>query len=90
MLKLFVNRCLAEAERRQCTSIAFPALGSYLMIFPPVLVAKMMFKAVEKFGETENPKYLKTVNFVLNPLEETVTEVVSDHFGDIKDVHCFF
>lgn len=75
MLKLFITRCLAEAEQRQCTSIAFPALGSSLLVFPPVLVAKVMFKAVETFGEIEKPVHLKHVDFVLNPIEKEVIEV---------------
>ena len=75
MLKLFVSRCMIEAEHRQYTSIAFPAMGSSLLVFPPILVAKVMFKAVEKFGEAKNPQHLKRVDFVLNPLEKEVIEV---------------
>lgn len=75
MLKLFVSRCMIEAEHRQYTSIAFPAMGSSLLVFPPILVAKVMFKAVEKFGEAQNPQHLKPVDFVLNPLEKEVIEV---------------
>ncbi|VDI75050.1 Hypothetical predicted protein [Mytilus galloprovincialis] len=81
MLKLFITRCLAEAEQRQCTSIAFPALGSSLLVFPPVLVAKVMFKAVETFGEIEKPVHLKRVDFVLNPIEKEVIEI----FENVQD-----
>ncbi|XP_052082223.1 uncharacterized protein LOC127719906 [Mytilus californianus] len=81
MLKLFITRCLAEAEKRQFTSIAFPALGSSLLVFPPVLVAKVMFKAVETFGEIEKPVHLKSVDFVLNPIEKEVIEI----FENVQD-----
>ncbi|CAG2231085.1 unnamed protein product [Mytilus edulis] len=81
MLRLFITRCLAEAEQRQCTSIAFPALGSSLLVFPPVLVAKVMFKAVETFGEIEKPVHLKRVDFVLNPIEKEVIEI----FENVQD-----
>jgi hypothetical protein len=50
-------------------------MGSSLIVFPPILVAKVMFKAVEKFGEAKNPQHLKRVDFVLNPLEKEVIEV---------------
>ena len=59
-----MTRCLKEAEERKLSSIAFPALGTGILGYPPCLMAKTMFDAVEEYQKT-NPKYLKTVHFVL-------------------------
>lgn len=59
-----MTRCLREAEKRKMSSIAFPALGTGTLGYPLCLTAKTMFDAVEEYQKT-NPKYLKTVHFVL-------------------------
>ncbi|CAC5395812.1 unnamed protein product [Mytilus coruscus] len=64
ILKNIVIKCLKEAEDRKMTSIAFPALGTGTLGYPPCLVAKTMFAAVDEYGRT-HPTYLKQVYFVL-------------------------
>jgi O-acetyl-ADP-ribose deacetylase (regulator of RNase III) len=63
-LKTLITRCLKKAEKNKLSCIAFPALGTGTLGYPPCLTAKAMFDAVEEYQKT-NPKYLKTVHFVL-------------------------
>jgi O-acetyl-ADP-ribose deacetylase (regulator of RNase III) len=39
-----MTRCLKEAEERKLSSIAFPALGTGILGYPPCLTAKTMFE----------------------------------------------
>ncbi|CAC5395808.1 PARP10_14_15 [Mytilus coruscus] len=64
ILKNIMIKCLKGAEDRKMTSIAFPALGTGTLGYPPCLVAKTMFAAVKEYEKT-NPTYLKQVYFVL-------------------------
>ncbi|CAG2222955.1 PARP10_14_15 [Mytilus edulis] len=65
ILKNLMTRCLKEAAERKYESIAFPALGTGTLGYPPCLVAKTMFDAVYEFGRTRKGKALKEVHFVL-------------------------
>ncbi|XP_052083507.1 uncharacterized protein LOC127720795 [Mytilus californianus] len=64
ILKNIMIRCMNEAEERKMTSIAFPALGTGKLGYPPCFVAKTMFAAVDDYERT-NPTYLKQVYIVL-------------------------
>ena len=63
-MKTLITRCLKKAEKNKLSCIAFPALGTGTLGYPPCLTAKAMFDAVEEYQKT-NPKHLKTVHFVL-------------------------
>ncbi|VDI83029.1 Hypothetical predicted protein [Mytilus galloprovincialis] len=65
ILKSIIIRCLKEAEIRMLSSIAFPALGTGTLGYPPCLVAKTMFEAVYDFKKSKSLEYLRDVYFVL-------------------------
>lgn len=56
------------------SSIAFPALGTGNLGYPPCLVAKTMFEAVYDFRKSKKLEYLRDVYFVL--YEDKDLEVV--------------
>ncbi len=57
-------RVLLEAERRGCTSLAFPALGTGVGEVPMALGAKLMLEAVRTFAQLA-PQRVRTVRVVL-------------------------
>jgi len=57
-------RVLLEAERRGCTSLAFPALGTGVGEVPMALGAKLMLEAVRTFAQLA-PQCVRTVRIVL-------------------------
>lgn len=56
-------------------SIAFPAIGTGTLRYPPNIAASKMFQAVEEVAATSNLKYLREVNFVIFPTDEHVLQV---------------
>ncbi|CAG2222956.1 PARP10_14_15 [Mytilus edulis] len=81
ILKNIVIRCLKAAEKSEMTSIAFPALGTGTLGYPPCLVAKTMFAAVDEYEKT-NPTYLKRVVFVV--FEDNVVFQIFENIGKWK------
>ncbi|OCT60889.1 protein mono-ADP-ribosyltransferase PARP14 [Xenopus laevis] len=67
MLREIIHICLSSTEKKQMTSITFPAIGTGALSFPKNLVAALMFEEVEKFTGSKNVQYLQEVNFVLHP-----------------------
>lgn len=57
-------RVLLEAERRGCTSLAFPALGTGVGEVPMALGAKLMLETVRTFAQLA-PAHVRTVRIVL-------------------------
>ncbi|XP_060584294.1 uncharacterized protein LOC132740414 [Ruditapes philippinarum] len=65
-LQSFVLDCLKEAEKCNCSSIAFPALGVGNLNYPPKEVQAAMFDAVEEFNMSCTCQTsLQDVKFVL-------------------------
>ncbi|XP_060561348.1 uncharacterized protein LOC132721111 isoform X2 [Ruditapes philippinarum] len=65
-LKRFVLDCLKEAESCNCSSIAFPALGTGNLNYPLYEVKAAMFDAVEEFNMScTGGTSLQDVKFVL-------------------------
>ncbi|XP_053389477.1 protein mono-ADP-ribosyltransferase PARP14-like, partial [Mercenaria mercenaria] len=60
-----VTNCLAEAQRQNQTSIAFPAIGTGNLGFPKDVVAREMFKAVSKFSAANPNSSVKDVRFIV-------------------------
>ena len=56
---------MVEADRLGMTSIAFPALGTGYLGYPPKLVASTMFYAVENFDKLKSKTSIKIVNCVV-------------------------
>ncbi|XP_063410544.1 uncharacterized protein LOC134693634 [Mytilus trossulus] len=68
ILKNIVIKCLNEAENKKMASIAFPALGTGTLGYPPSVVANTMFAAVDEYERT-NPKRVVFVLFEDNVFE---------------------
>ena len=64
-----------KANARGLSSIAFPALGTGKLQFPPDKVADAMFQAVSKFNRNVGLKTLKTVLFVVSEKDPKILEV---------------
>ncbi|XP_053407780.1 protein mono-ADP-ribosyltransferase PARP14-like isoform X2 [Mercenaria mercenaria] len=64
-LHKLVTSCLAEAQRQNQTSIAFPAIGTGNLGFPKDIVAREMFKAVSKFSAANPNPSVKDVRFIV-------------------------
>ena len=60
-----MSSCLQEADKRQATSIAFPAVGTGQLGFPRDIVAKEMFSAVGKFENKHRNSSVTEVKFVV-------------------------
>lgn len=70
VLEKFIRNCLMKAETHQVKSIAFPALGTGNLGYPPEFVAEKMFHTVEKFAKEIVPKKLSEVCFVIYPTDD--------------------
>ena len=65
--KLFhkvLTACLRKAEDRNCTSIAFPAIGTGIHGCNPQQAATVMLHAIHTFSSFK-PKHLKTIQIVI-------------------------
>ncbi|KAM3917234.1 protein mono-ADP-ribosyltransferase PARP14 isoform 2-T2 [Leptodactylus fuscus] len=74
-----IQTCLDLVERRQLTSITFPAIGTGVLGFPRSLVATLMFEEVLNFSKTPQNQFLKEVTFMLHPNDkETIKEFTKE------------
>ncbi|CAC5392793.1 unnamed protein product [Mytilus coruscus] len=90
----FVKNCLKKADELDMSSIAFPAIGTGKLRYPPNIAASKMFQAVEEVAAATYFQYLKEVNFVIFPTDENVLQHIwntmqnsnTDAFDNRKDV----
>ena len=61
VLKQFVAECLLKADEENCNSVAFPALGTGNLRYPPRNVAEAMLDGVENYIDETMSGTLKTV-----------------------------
>ncbi|XP_062604645.1 protein mono-ADP-ribosyltransferase PARP14-like [Saccostrea cucullata] len=61
----FVNECLRLADMNQMSSIAFPALGTGRLGYPPEQAAKTMFRCCREFHSRNRDTSLKEILFVI-------------------------
>ncbi|XP_018091092.1 protein mono-ADP-ribosyltransferase PARP14 isoform X2 [Xenopus laevis] len=80
-LREIIHTCLSSTEKKQMTSITFPAIGTGALSFPKNLVAAIMFEEVEKFTGSKNIQHLQEVNFVLHPSD---MDTITAFFGELK------
>ncbi|XP_015674623.1 protein mono-ADP-ribosyltransferase PARP14 [Protobothrops mucrosquamatus] len=69
-----IEECLKVTEQLSLSSITFPAIGTGNLGYPKQYVAKLFFDEVFKFSQTENPKSLKEVHFVLHASDTTTVQ----------------
>ena len=72
-----VTKCLKVCEEKECSSIAFPALGAGNLHYPALVVAKVMINAVHNyFQANRTTTCIKEVKFVIF-VNETYNEFKS-------------
>ncbi|XP_052082733.1 uncharacterized protein LOC127720272 isoform X2 [Mytilus californianus] len=71
----FIKNCLNTAVDLNMKSIAFPALGTGNLSYPPNIVASSMFLVVDKFASDYNVGALTEINFVIFPADTSVLQV---------------
>ncbi|XP_070193016.1 uncharacterized protein [Littorina saxatilis] len=72
-VKTNVTKCLEKAEKYQLDSVAFPAIGTGTLQYPPDIVAKAMYEATLAYGLQNPGTTIDDVSFVL------LTEDVHNH-----------
>ena len=65
LLNRFVTNCLYAAHERNYKSIAFPALGTGALDFPPDVVATEMMKMIEEFRNRYPHSTLSKIRIVI-------------------------
>ena len=66
MLKGLIAKSLEEADRKQMPSIAFTAIGTGNLQFPPDQVAEIYFDEVARYSQKHPDTLLRDVRFVLH------------------------
>lgn len=59
-----ILKCLNEAEKLKAESIAFPAIGTGVLRYPPETVGKVFLEACAEFAES-NHGYVETIKLVI-------------------------
>ncbi|XP_053389167.1 protein mono-ADP-ribosyltransferase PARP14-like [Mercenaria mercenaria] len=68
-LHKLMKNCLDEAQRYNCNSIAFPAIGTGSLGFPRNVVAEEMFKAITKFQASCSQSSLRDIRFIVYQMD---------------------
>ena len=88
ILKSLVNKCLKQADKLQCQTIAFPVLGTGVLGYPSPLVAKTMYQAVEEYGQKHPDTIVRIVRFVVwhedNLALKVMTFITISMFSTLK------
>ena len=64
-----MRQCLEKADKLGCRSIAFPAIGTGRLKYPPEIVASSMFLAITEFSDEFPETSIEEVIFVLFPAD---------------------
>ena len=64
-MHLLVKKCLQQCEKLGAKSVAFPAIGSGALGFPPAVLAKIMVDEISDFLATRASFSLKAVHLVI-------------------------
>jgi poly [ADP-ribose] polymerase 10/14/15 len=75
ILRTFVKNVLNEAFKRGVRSIAFPAIGSGNLKFPPDVVAASLFETVDNFSARNARTSISEVRFVIYEKDDATYEV---------------
>lgn len=74
-METFVTSCLEKANEYQFSSLAFPALGTGNLNFPPDVVAKLIKETVRQF-EVNNPKHsVSKIVFIIYFKDDKILKV---------------
>ena len=65
ILKEILNKCLQEADNKNMASVAFAAIGTGILHFPPDQVAEIYFNEVISYDQQHPKTSLRDVRFVV-------------------------
>ena len=76
-------QCMQVADKKNCSSIAFPAFGTGQLKYPPYEVAKVMFETVDMYGKLTPSTQIKEVRILIYFDDERNSKVrFSLYFAD--------
>lgn len=82
--------CLDKANFYNFKTIAFPALGTGILRYPPEIVAAAMFEGVERFRAEFRETSLEEVQFVVFHGDKVVMEVhLKFHLPFSHNQYCY-
>ncbi|XP_071978246.1 protein mono-ADP-ribosyltransferase PARP14-like isoform X2 [Engystomops pustulosus] len=87
ILRKIIQSCMDKAEKRQLTSITFPAIGTGLLGFPKSFVASVMFDEVLRFSSSSGNQFLQQVTFMLHPNDRETIQEFSKELNERKRRH---
>lgn len=75
-MEAFVTSCLEKANANQFSTLAFPALGTGMLEFPPDVVANLIKETVKRF-ESDHPKSsIRKIVFVIYHKNKSTLKVL--------------
>ncbi|XP_069139611.1 uncharacterized protein [Argopecten irradians] len=78
VMERFMRNCLKEADKKNCKTISFPALGTGNLGYPKDLVAHTMFDTVKKYFQEKPDSCVEGVNFVVYPKDRATVKAFED------------
>ncbi|XP_053388562.1 protein mono-ADP-ribosyltransferase PARP14-like [Mercenaria mercenaria] len=67
-------KCMKEADRKKCKSIAFPAIGAGSLGYPLHVVADQMFNTAHKWCDENSKSSIENITFVIYHTDEEALE----------------
>ncbi|XP_038559138.1 protein mono-ADP-ribosyltransferase PARP14-like isoform X2 [Micropterus salmoides] len=80
-----VRYCLDAAEKRQMTSLSFPAIGTGNLGFPRDLVSRVLLREIHSFSQNKNPRHLREVVIVVHPSDSQTVDCFTRAFRGQTD-----
>ncbi|KAI4819928.1 hypothetical protein KUCAC02_027929, partial [Chaenocephalus aceratus] len=76
-----IRYCLEEAEKRQMTSLSFPAIGTGNLSFPRDVVSRVLLQEIHSFSRRRSPRYLRAVAIVVHPSDKQTVDCFTREFS---------
>ncbi|XP_036000627.1 LOW QUALITY PROTEIN: protein mono-ADP-ribosyltransferase PARP14-like [Fundulus heteroclitus] len=76
-----ITDCLKEAEKRQMTSLSFPAIGTGNLGFPRDVVSRVLLKEIHLFSRRSSPRHLREVLIVVHPSDNRTVDCFTREFS---------
>ncbi|XP_045890992.1 protein mono-ADP-ribosyltransferase PARP14-like [Micropterus dolomieu] len=80
-----VRYCLDAAEKRQMTSLSFPAIGTGNLGFPRDLVSRVLLREIHSFSQNKKPRHLREVVIVVHPSDSQTVDCFTRAFRGQTD-----
>ena len=87
VLKTLVKKCVKECVQRKVTSIAFPAIGTGNLNFPPDVVAKVMLDEVSRLLAEKSTFAISGVYFVVQVQDKLIFQAFQQEMTRFSQTH---